>query len=552
MNTNQFWNAETIKAIGGLWPLALFVFLTVFIVVVVIFFLPQSRRLLENVHHFHFKRGQTEISVNQPPVPEQKPSDEAESQGRGTASKQKPDEKPSTSEAPTEQELDLEPSVRLVYHLRDGELDKAEKVFQELQVKETDNKKRIHREAMYWQIRFEKGDADAESKLRQLEISSKEVPSTLGIVKRSRAACYLFARDFRRALDLYRDSADHCVSEKGKAQSISGAAESLYENGEKAEALKLLKDTLCKTIEGEAKILLYRALARFYTREDDKFNRAVSLQRALSYRANSKELIFDTAYACANAGLTELAAFHYERLIDIDERHPSAKNNLGVAFEELKVPTLAVNYYRQAFACGETLGAANFAQILIDAGALDEAEKVLKDARAQKQVHENVSHAFVKLSNIRSKDVQKREKIIEFARCQNQYLKDYTDALLATGISPKPWEGIWLSVLGKPIETKCDEETNTIDLTWSEEEPNPYGGNEVHTFRLSGPSIGLTIRGEIASLNKRVWTSEEDAFESWGKGFATISVNLDTLTIFMQKAETHESKITKFVKAKAA
>jgi hypothetical protein len=29
MNTNQFWNTETIKAVAGLWPLAAIIFLTI-------------------------------------------------------------------------------------------------------------------------------------------------------------------------------------------------------------------------------------------------------------------------------------------------------------------------------------------------------------------------------------------------------------------------------------------------------------------------------------------------------------------------------------------
>jgi tetratricopeptide (TPR) repeat protein len=59
---------------------------------------------------------------------------------------------------------------------------------------------------------------------------------------------------------------------------------------------------------------------------------------------------FDTAYACSQAGLTELAALHYEKLVEMDGKYAYAQNNLGVAFGVLGAPTLAVNYYKKAIA----------------------------------------------------------------------------------------------------------------------------------------------------------------------------------------------------------
>jgi tetratricopeptide (TPR) repeat protein len=84
--------------------------------------------------------------------------------------------------------------------------------------------------------------------------------------------------------------------------------------------------------EPEGKVKLLSGLADLYQKYGDNF------QRALSFQPNSKDLLFSTAYACADADLQELALLQYEKLVQIDSRHSSALNNLGVVFEKLKIP----------------------------------------------------------------------------------------------------------------------------------------------------------------------------------------------------------------------
>jgi hypothetical protein len=67
MNTNQFWNTENIKAVASLWPLALICFLILLLLVLVLFFLPQTRGFLNGLKNFRFKIFNAEASVNQPP-----------------------------------------------------------------------------------------------------------------------------------------------------------------------------------------------------------------------------------------------------------------------------------------------------------------------------------------------------------------------------------------------------------------------------------------------------------------------------------------------------
>jgi tetratricopeptide (TPR) repeat protein len=551
MNTNQFWTADTIKAVGGLWPLALIVFLILGLIVLVIFFRPQAQKLLDNLRNFTFKRGNTEIVVNQPPPVTQATADLGEAQQSASGLPKKAEVKRPVNETPAQPELELEPSSRLIYYMHSGELEKAERTFQELQSKEKDPEQRIRSEAHYLSMRFEKGDVSAEGKLQELEIRAKEFPSTLGVVKRARAQCYAFARNHSKAVKLFKDSADHCVTEEGKADSISGAAASLYEVGEKTEAIKLLKEWLCKVNEPKAKITIYRALGRLYLRENDLPSRAHALQRALSYGPNSKELTFDTAYACSQAGLPELAVLHYEKLVEMDEKYTYAQNNLGVAFGVLGAPTLAVSYYKKAIALGETLASANFANSLIDAGASEEAEKILKDAQGKDDAHENVNHGLVKLKGARKKDEDTRNKVIQLAKSQYAYLIDYADALFAAQLRANPWEGNWQDSQGNTIELKFDTVKNSIEIIWSEEVLYTYVEKVQGKFKFSGSSVGLTTRGDVTLWKQSYFeqvTGQKTAFEKWGAGFAYLTPNLDSLILFVQNSDTSDSKIIKFLK----
>src|SRR5256885_1171508 len=58
-------NVETIKAIASLWPLALILLLTATLVAVLVFFRTECRAFLTNLKNLQFRRGKTQISLNQ-------------------------------------------------------------------------------------------------------------------------------------------------------------------------------------------------------------------------------------------------------------------------------------------------------------------------------------------------------------------------------------------------------------------------------------------------------------------------------------------------------
>jgi tetratricopeptide (TPR) repeat protein len=359
MNTNQFWNTENIKAVASLWPLALIIFLILVVFVVLIFFLPQTRKFLSGLNNLRLKIWQGEIAVNQPSTTPPKPDEESNVQEAATGAPKTERKEEVPSNVKNEPELDLDSEHGMYYYLFTGKLDDAEKVFQKLQSTTNDPEERVRREAAYLRQRFEKGDLSAQDRLHQLETRLKEGKSTLlGVVQRMDAFCYVSSRDYAKAVERFKGSADSCVTEAGRATSLGFAAAYLYKSTKKEEAFRLLKGAINTIQDSQAKVSLLTDLANLYENEKDNFNRVLALQRALSFQPNSKDLLFKTAYACSEADFHELAVLHYEKLVQIDSSQKSALNNLGVAFDKLQIPSLAVKNYKRAIDNDETLAAA--------------------------------------------------------------------------------------------------------------------------------------------------------------------------------------------------
>jgi hypothetical protein len=59
---------------------------------------------------------------------------------------------------------------------------------------------------------------------------------------------------------------------------------------------------------------------------------------------------------------------------------------------------------------------------LINVGALDEAEKILTEAKGKKEVHQNVMSALVKLQTVKEEAEEAHTKSLNLANDQYQYL----------------------------------------------------------------------------------------------------------------------------------
>lgn len=447
---------------------------------------------------------------------------------------------------PDQPELNLTLFQKMHYYALMDEIEKLEETFKKLQSESQDPEERILNEAQYLELRFRCGDETAQEKLHELEKRAKEFPKTLGIVYRADARCYAFSGDNSRAAERFKESAKACVTESGRAESIIGAAKSLFESGGKRDAFAILKQYLPKFVESQPTIQVCVALADLFELEKDNFNRAVVLQKALQIQPNSKQLNFKTAYAFSDAGMNALALLHYEKLLDIDFHYPNAHNNLGVAFTNLGAPSKAIGQYRIAIGQKDTLAASNFANVLIGIGDLDEAEKLLKDAQAKKDVHENVNESIVTIDKNRKKDEETRTHYLQLAKRQHNFLLQYAEAFLRPESVQPQLDGSWHDAEGKSIELKVSQPEQELEITWSEGTASLTLLNPGPTrFRFKGKPIGPVMRGELTKAENSMLnfsgSQNVETFVRYGQGYIFFPAPSE-LQLFVQKADSAEFK----------
>lgn len=551
-NTNavnsSLWSAEFIKAVASLWALALIGLLILGLLSIVIFFRPQFQRLLDRIQNFIFKRGQTEFSVNQAAAAK---AEKVEPAPDSSAPVSKSDTAEKKAEAQEEQgELEWEPRTEMFHHAWLGNPKKRDEAFEKLQSKATDPEDRIKNEAQYLNLCFETGDSTAQKKLKDLEAHSKGFPKVLGIIVRFDAKCYEFGGDLARAAETYKRSAELCVSDEGKARSISGVGAVLYEAGLKTDAFAYLKEGLGKVNDPDALVRIYDCLADLYEKEGDQFTRAIILQRALSLKSSSPDLNFRTAHAFSKAGEKALAIRHYEKLIAIDHKHSGAYNNIAVAFAAIGAPTLAVKYYKLAISLGETLPAANLANILIDAGDLDEASKILKDAQLKSEVHSNVNHSFVAIDRARDDDDEKRTASLKLASAQNQFFLHYADALMRSAGTQPSTDGKWMYGVNEIVDLKFNQSTQDLELTWTEITA-PVSINTPEKFQFKGQVTAFAANGTVCKFGKDSWSGllgkSEGSFQKYGTAYAYFEGS-SCFRLLIQKSDSQEYTVRSFTK----
>jgi Tfp pilus assembly protein PilF len=508
-------DVQTIQAVGSLWKLAA----VVLIIISLTLFQKQIRKILDRLSHFRFNWGKAAFSINEPALEERVKAVVEKQEIAGV-------EKPATTEPESAKAAEGPPESNWEFEMIRGFMDedrgKAKEAFEKLQAAEKDESKRIENEAgfLYWS--FQSGDVSAQAKLQRLDAAASEFPDTQALVRQWDAWCYKFANDNKRAERRFLDAAAVAHSPKLRAQNLRFAAQTMAECGSRTEAEDLLISRFAKAADNEERGELLLALADLYEPESME-KRALMLERVLSYQPVDKQKQFAAGYAYSDAGMNGLAAVHYEKCLDIGPRQEMAKNNLGVALKALKLPSLAVAEYKTSMDLGGTLAAANLAWVLMDAGALEEAETILRTARGKENVHQNVFAALNRLEKIREEEKKRKQKIAEVSEKRRQFLLGYADAMLMEGEWKLP-EGQWTRTSGKDGSVSIPERSK-LEATWRVEKGKGLFG-ELEQYRFKGELQGRVARGDIEKFKRNIFDFKNPnagTFEKYGKGHAYIA-----------------------------
>lgn len=272
----------------------------------------------------------------------------------------------------------------------------------------------------------------------------------------------------------------------------------------------LAKEILVKRIEGPIsdgeKYQIYKHLAAVEDKLKNINTSALCLDKALEFKPDDAELMFDSAYKASQGGLRAIEISNYDILTDISHDNYAAWNNFGVSAETEQIKSIAVNYFERAVELKNTLAMANKGNRLLDAGFLNQAEDIANLAIQEKEPHENVYKLLQKVKETRADDKKKWEEIKERAfNKQKEFRKYISYKFEKTKILELPDKFISKSgdvfnlekLDGETISLKYNNESKTINIVGNLDN---YSFNGIYTEAY--PNEKLTLLS--TSKNKTI------------------------------------------------
>jgi tetratricopeptide (TPR) repeat protein len=424
---------DLIKAIGGLWPLALVVGL----VTLGLAFRTRLNQLLGRLTRAQLTTAKgTSLAVEAEPSASSIEGDVPSKMAATSAEEglPKPAEEPSF--------------FAMLDAFGHGRADEGKEEFEKLREAASDEKEKIGLEAAYLYLRHHyAADMEARAQLLALTHTAPEAAWTWLATLDSADGKYFEA---------YKDweAAAGTVSDEEKRASYEGrAALALQDSGRSDEAIAKIETLLWVSLEDSARIELLKALAEIHRKRGELVMRAVALVLVTELAPNDPGLHFDTAFALSDEESvpSELALLHYSRLLAIDPDHTIALNNAGVQYERLGMRALSVSSYEGAAALGETLAMSNLANRYLAGGFVSDAQRLLDLGRAAVSPHPNIGSGLAALAELREGDEKQRSSVLETAKGEEGIIREYGHAFFAAPGQPANAAGEWVAESGKGL-----------------------------------------------------------------------------------------------------
>ncbi len=429
-----------VEAARGLWPVLLFVFLIVFIVL----FRPQIAALLGRLERPRTRRRDAEggevaprgtsiVIVEESEVVPAEPSPLEEEAVRAARAA-------SADEAAF---------VEMSDAFERGDIDNAEAAYRRLETVTSDPSERVAYQA--WREFFRYGraqDVGALNRLRTLAGDHPENPiaaSLLGHV-------LMQAGDHEGASARFQDAARVADDAASRASSLGAAALALAAGGPVEEGFELLYAAIADEPDPLALSALHRVLAELFDRSGEGELQVVALERATELASNDAELHFSLASVLSREDTrSHLALLHYTDAVRFKANHDAALNNLAVQYDRFLLPGKAVDAYRRAAASGSRLAMGNLASKYLAEGFVDEATTMLTEAMRTGTPHERVATVFERLKGFERYEDATEDDLLQHGRRVQAFLRRMAERAFAPG-SPDELAGPWNGSDGERLE----------------------------------------------------------------------------------------------------
>jgi Flp pilus assembly protein TadD len=320
-------------------------------------------------------------------------------------------------------------------------------------VHEHEPESEISWKAWYFGALFRYGKTDALAQLRELAAKHEGEYAPLSQL----GNCLLEFGEYDEAVKCFVRAAS--VAEPDVRASLEiRAAEVLQKakksNEAKESLLKLRLSDYAKQPKTQFQILqLIYSLSK---ESEDKFGSFAIAELALHQRPEEMSFRFSLAFDYEKANHNHLSLYHYKILCEHDEKQPSVLNNLAVACTKCDLLVLAARHYKRAYELGDTLAASNLSQKYLEAGLVDDAISLLKDAQAKENCVPEVSQTLATVYERVEENNRNQEEVLTGAEELRNFLLLFADGLLS--LTPTNAEGRWQFPLAE-IDLKLVAET---------------------------------------------------------------------------------------------
>lgn len=402
-----------------------------------------------------------------------------------------------------------------------GNISQGEGFFKRLQDTETDAVQKLRNEGLFLYFRYIQGESDALDKLNGLVKRTEKSPEAHTYILWLLGIAYETSSDHSKAIQTYSLGIPYCTTADGRARFIIARSKCLHKLGDKQKAFDGIIEEIEISQDSLALCSLYQGIADLYKEAEQWELRAIALERALAEKPNDTDTRFSIAYAYSESKLSSLSILHYKSLTQTNPKYAVALNNLAVEYDRLKMNIMAVSYYKRAVDIGHTLASANLAYQFMNAGFVEEAQRVLDEARKQPIVHANIGSAIAALSTKRESENKQESQIIERAIQQQRFITQYADALFLRSLSEIDIAGEWISESIEDVFILQDD--RQAEITWVEEKKK---------YKISGYITNRVIKATFYQMSYYLGDKELSFSES-GKAYVYLSKDLRNASILV-------------------
>ncbi|WP_350603433.1 hypothetical protein [Pseudoalteromonas sp. SMN1298-MNA-CIBAN-0114] len=381
------------------------------------------------------------------------------------------------------------------------QFERAELAFKKYALQENNNEKLNTNKAFYLFIKNENSkDNDA---LKELEEHISLMVTDESKVNTSSWLSFYFNNtlQFQKSVDLWRLLSREVKSEEWKIKVLIHLANALDKNKNTMQAKTILLECFNSRNTDSQKSALYKALSAIELSLGNKPISVYCLDKSLEFDVNNREELFNSAHSASEEGIDEISISNYKHLINIDSKHSSALNNMGVRAQEVKLNIIAVSNYKESTVLQNTLSMANQGYLLLQSGFIDEAEKLAKSALESSDPHKNIYSLLTSIKEQKDEQNKKWNLLQEKSLIRQKYIREYIHQYYFG--DSKEFEGDWYSS-GLLLRVRVEE--GKINADWTEVEADSLGSSSeiVYHVSLFGDVNGSSFNGKyVRKSNKQ-------------------------------------------------